>query len=71
MKENTRSLVNRRENTEILLYYTQIHMKKKYSQKPTAGVFVNSNELSRKGIVNIAHLDFMKAEWVSEVVENY
>lgn len=61
IKENTRSLVNRRGNNEILLYYRQICMEKKYPQKAMAEVFTNINEPSRKGIVNITHLASMKA----------
>lgn len=36
-------------------------MEKKYSQNPMVGVFTNINELTGKRIVNITHLDFMKA----------
>lgn len=39
-------------------------MEKKYFQNLMAGVFTNISELTRKGIVSIAYLDFMKASWI-------
>lgn len=61
-------MVNRRENTEILLYYTQIdiHGEKK-SQIAIAKVFTNINEPSRKGIVDITHLASMKASLIYRI----